>query len=115
MFLKQIIRMQGKSDTMLFYFVKCFKFISSLRQNTLLQLRLSFKQRDLHVSEPLKKKIVSISGSLETGKAKSITQDSFSRLSAHKINTDQRKTTVVKRGTMVPNLSRGDILLLARC
>lgn len=81
--------MQGKSDTMLFYFVKCFKFISILRQNTLLQLRLSFKQGDLHVYEPLKK-IVSISGSLETRKANSITQDSFSILSGHKINTDQR-------------------------
>ena len=89
MFPKQIIRMQGKSDTMQFYFVKCFKFISILRQNTLLQLRLSFKQRDLHVSEPLKK-IVSISGSLETGKANSITQDSFSTLSAHKIQTTGR-------------------------
>ena len=84
--------MQGKSDTMLFYFVKCFKFISILRQNPLLQLRFSFKQRDLHVSEPLKKKLVSVSGSLGKGKANSITQGSFSRLLGHEINIDQRKT-----------------------
>lgn len=85
--------MQGKSDTMLFYFVKCFKFISILRQNPLLKLRFSFKQRDLHVSEPLKKKkLVSVSCSLGKGKANSITQGSFSRLLGHEINIDQTKT-----------------------
>lgn len=40
---------------MLFYFVESFKFIGILRQNALLQFKFSLKQRDLHVSEALKK------------------------------------------------------------
>lgn len=56
------------------------------------------------------KKQVSISSSLGNGRTNSITQDSF--ISGHEINTDQRKTLMLKRGNMVPNGSRQDVLLL---